>query len=79
MTLRLTVNLRRAALLRGLRYLVCGFIPFYSGQGVPGGKPRRNPARVENENDMTENAIMPCDAVVKSATASTRRLPGRVG
>lgn len=79
MTLRLTVNLRRAAPLHGLRYLVCGFTPFYGGQVVPDGKPQHNPAHVENENGMTENAIMPCDAVVKSATASTRRLPGRVG
>ncbi len=39
MTLCLTANLHRAALLRGLRYLVCGLTPFYGGQGVSGGKP----------------------------------------
>jgi hypothetical protein len=55
MILRLTVNLRRAAPLRGLRYLVCGVTPFYGGQAVSGGKPRHSPARLENENGMTDS------------------------
>ena len=44
-TLESDRNLRRAALVRGLRNLVCSLTPFYGGQGVPGGKPRHNPAR----------------------------------